>query len=176
VLATLAQACRDDERVRFGYQPREGAAMERSAEPHRLVSVGRRWYLVAWDLTRHDWRSFRLDRMSEARTTGVRFRQRELPGGDAAEFVKRGLRSMAQRHHVEVLVHTSADVVRRAVNRWGAVEEVDAGSCRMTMEVDDLAWPMVVLAELDADFVVEGPVELRDRVADVSRRFARAGG
>jgi predicted DNA-binding transcriptional regulator YafY len=77
---------------------------------------------------------------------------------------------------VEVLVHTSADVVRRAVNRWGAVEEVDAGSCRMTMEVDDLAWPMVVLAELDADFVVEGPVELRDRVADVSRRFARAGG
>ncbi len=175
VLATLAQACRDDERVRFGYQPREGAAMERSVEPHRLVSVGRRWYLVGWDLTRHDWRSFRLDRMSEARTTGVRFRQRELPGGDAAEFVKRGLRSMPQRHHVQVLVHTTADVVRRAVGRWGTVEEVDAGSCRMTMEVDDLAWPMFVLAGLEAEFVVEGPAELHARVADVSERFARAG-
>ena len=175
VLATLAQACRDDERVCFGYQPREGEAMQRSVEPHRLVSVGRRWYLVAWDLTRHDWRSFRLDRMTEARTTGVRFRQRELPGGDAAEFVKRGLRSMPQRHHVVVLVHTPADVVRRAVGRWGAVEEVDAGSCRMTMEVDDVAWPMVVLAGLDADFVVEGPADLRERVTDASRRFARAG-
>jgi predicted DNA-binding transcriptional regulator YafY len=175
VLATLAQACRDDERVCFGYQPREGEAMERSVEPHRLVSVGRRWYLVAWDLTRHDWRSFRLDRMTEARTTGVRFRQRELPGGDAAEFVKRGLRSMPQRHHVVVLVHTSADVVRRAVGRWGTVAEADAGSCRMTMEVDDLVWPMFVLSGLDADFVVEGPAELGERVADVSRRFARAG-
>ena len=176
VLATLAQACRDDERVRFGYRPREGEAMERTVEPHRLVSVGRRWYLVAWDLTRHDWRSFRLDRMTEARTTGMRFRQRELPGGDAAEFVKAGLRGMAQRHHVEVLVRTAPDVVRRAVGRWGTVEEVDATSCRLTMEVDDLAWPMFVLAGLDADFVVEGPAELRARVADVSRRFARAGG
>ncbi|HET9760876.1 MAG TPA: WYL domain-containing protein, partial [Nocardioidaceae bacterium] len=168
--------CRDDERVRFGYRPREGEAMERTVEPHRLVSVGRRWYLVAWDLTRHDWRSFRLDRMTEARTTGMRFRQRELPGGDAAEFVKAGLRGMAQRHHVEVLVHTAVDVVRRAVGRWGTVEEVDATSCRLTMEVDDLAWPMFVLAGLDADFVVEGPAELKARVADVSRRFARAGG
>src|SRR6478736_1265161 len=98
--------------------------------------------------------------MTAARTAGVRFRQRELPGGDAAEFVKRGLRSMPQRHHVEVLVHTTADVVRRAVGRWGTVEEVDPESCRMTMEVDDLAWPMFVLAALDADFVVEAPAEL----------------
>jgi predicted DNA-binding transcriptional regulator YafY len=77
---------------------------------------------------------------------------------------------------VEVLVRTDLDVVRRAVGRWGTVEEVDATSCRLTMEVDDLAWPMFVLAGLDADFVVEGPAELRARVADVSRRFARAGG
>ena len=118
VLATLAQACRDDERVRFGYRTRAGEAMERSVEPHRLVSVGRRWYLVGWDLTRHDWRSFRLDRMSDATTTGARFRQRELPGGDAAEFVKSGLRTVPQRHHVSVRIHTEPDAVRR--RRWCA--------------------------------------------------------
>src|SRR6476619_843468 len=144
VLATLAQACRDDERVRFDYQPREGAAMERSVEPHRLVSVGRRWYLVAWDLTRHDWRSFRLDRMSDATTTGVRFRQRDLPGGDAAEFVKSGLRNVAQQHHVSVRVLTGPDVVRRVVGRWGEVADLGDGSCRLTMEADDLAWPVFV--------------------------------
>src|SRR5512141_2586239 len=70
VLTTLAQACRDDERLTFGYRNRGGDATDRTVEPHRLVSVGRRWYLVAWDLTRHDWRSFRLDRMGEATMTG----------------------------------------------------------------------------------------------------------
>ncbi len=176
VLTTLAQACRDDERLRFGYRTREGDAMERSVEPHRLVSVGRRWYLVAWDLTRHDWRSFRVDRMSDAAATGVRFRQRELPAADAPEFVQSGLRSIPQRHHVSVLVHTSADAVRRVVDRWGSVEELTGGRCRLTMDVDDLAWPMFVLAGTDADFEIEGPDELRERTAEVGARFSRAGG
>jgi predicted DNA-binding transcriptional regulator YafY len=174
VLASLAQACRDDERVTFGYRTRDGDDMARSVEPHRLVSVGRRWYLVGWDLTRHDWRSFRLDRMSTVRTTGARFRQRELPGGDVAEFVKNGLRGAAQRHHVVVRVHTAADVVRRHVQRWGEVEEVDAASCRLTMDVDDLTWPMFALAGLAAPFDIEAPDELRERTAEVAAQFARA--
>jgi predicted DNA-binding transcriptional regulator YafY len=174
VLGVLAQACRDDERVGFGYRTRDGDAMDRSVEPHRLVCVGRRWYLVAWDLARHDWRSFRLDRMTGAATTGVRFRPRELPGGDAAEFVKSGLRSVPQRHHVSVRVHTTADVVRRAVGRWGAVEELSDDACRLTMDVDDLAWPLFVVAGLDADFEIEGPEELRERTTEVGERFTRA--
>jgi predicted DNA-binding transcriptional regulator YafY len=175
VLTTLAQACRDDERLRFGYRTRGGDAMDRSVEPHRLVSVGRRWYLVGWDLTRHDWRSFRVDRMSDAEATGVRFRQRELPATDAAEFVQRGLRSIPQRHHVSVVVHTDPDVVRRVVGRWGFVEEVAEGRCRFTMDVDDLSWPMFVLAGVGADFEIEGPDELRERTAEVGARFSRAG-
>jgi predicted DNA-binding transcriptional regulator YafY len=175
-LATLAQACRDDERVGFGYRTREGDDMARSVEPHRLVSVGRRWYLVAWDLVRHDWRSFRLDRMSGVGTTGVRFRQRDLPGGDAAEFVKNGLRGAAQRHHVVVRIHTSADVVRRHVGRWGEVEEVTDDRCRLTMDVDDLAWPMFVLAGLGQPFDIEGPDELTERTAAVGAQFTRAAG
>jgi predicted DNA-binding transcriptional regulator YafY len=174
LLAALAQACRDDERVRFGYRTRDGDAMERTVEPHRLVSVGRRWYLVAWDLTRHDWRSFRLDRMGEATMTGVRFRQRQLPGGDAAEFVKSGLRTVPQRHHVSVRVHAPADVVGRQVGRWGTVEEVGDQECRLRMEVDDLAWPMFALAGLGVGFEIEGPPELTQRTAAVGALFSAA--
>ena len=176
VLATLALACRDDERVGFGYRTRAGDDMARAVEPHRLVSVGRRWYLVGYDLTRHDWRSFRLDRMSEVVTTGVRFRQRELPGGDAAEFVKGGLRNLRQRHDVSVLVHTDADAVRRRVSRWGQVEELGEERCRLTMQVDDLAWTMFVLAGLEAPFDIEGPTELVDRTAAVGALFSNAAG
>ena len=176
VLATLALACRDDERVSFGYRTRDGDDMARSVEPHRLVSVGRRWYLVGWDLTRHDWRSFRLDRMSAVSTTGIRFRQRDLPGGDAAEFVKDGLRGTAQRHHVVVRIHTDADVVRRHVGHWGEVEELAGRRCRLTMDVDDLAWPMFVLAGLGAAFDIEGPQELTERTAAVGAQFTRAAG
>jgi predicted DNA-binding transcriptional regulator YafY len=175
-LTTLALACRDDERTRFGYQTREGDDMARSVEPHRLVSVGRRWYLVAWDLTRHDWRSFRLDRMTGVSTTGVRFRQRELPGGDAAEFVKQGLRGAAPRHHVAVRIHTPAEVVHRHVGHWGVVEELAGDRCRLTMDVDDLAWPMFVLAGVGAAFDIEGPQELVERTATVGAQFTRAAG
>jgi predicted DNA-binding transcriptional regulator YafY len=173
-LATLARACRDDERVRFGYRTRDGDAMDRSVEPHRLVTVGRRWYLVGWDLTRHDWRSFRLDRMSEVGTTGIRFRQRALPGGDAGEFVKSGLRTIPQRHHVSVRVHAGADAVQRQVGRWGTVEETAEQECRLTMEVDDLTWPLFALAGVGADFEIEEPAELVERTAAVAAMFARA--
>jgi predicted DNA-binding transcriptional regulator YafY len=174
VLATLAQACRDDERVSFGYLTRDGDDLARSVEPHRLVTVGRRWYLVGYDLTRHDWRSFRLDRMAQVATTGVRFRQRALPGGDAAEFVKGGLRTQPQRHQVSVRVHTSADDVRRRVRSWGEVEALGEHSCRLTMQVDDLAWTMFVLAGLEAPFDIEGPAELVARTATVGELFTRA--
>src|SRR5690606_19930835 len=87
-LTVIAQACRDDERLRFGYRTRAGERASRLVEPHRLVSLGSRWYLVAWDTERHDWRTFRVDRLTEPAVTGVRFRPRELPASDAAQFVR----------------------------------------------------------------------------------------
>ncbi|NUR06382.1 MAG: YafY family transcriptional regulator [Nocardioidaceae bacterium] len=174
LLATLAQACRDDERLRFGYRTREGDEAERTVEPHTMVTVGRRWYLVAWDLTRHDWRSFRVDRMTDATATGVRFRPRELPGGDAAEYVKSGLRSAPQRHHVSVLVHADAESVRGRVGRWGEVTDTGDGSCRLTMEADDLGWPMFALMGIGAEFDVEEPAELVEEVDRVAGLFGRA--
>ena len=178
VLTTLAMACRDDERVRFNYTPRAGETMQRHVEPQKLVSLGSRWYLVAYDLTRHDWRSFRVDRLSAPRATGVKFRQRDLPAphtGDPASFVRAGIRSVPQKHEVAVLVHTSASSVAQVVRGWGRVEPVGHDACRLTMSVDDLGWPVMVLAAVGAPFEVESPPALADEVRRVAAQFAAAG-
>ena len=85
-LTVIAAACRDLELLRFGYRRRDGTTSRREVEPHGLVNHGRRWYLVAWDTRRQDWRTFRLDRLSRPAVTGVRFSQRELPEKDAASL------------------------------------------------------------------------------------------
>ncbi|HEY9412110.1 MAG TPA: YafY family protein [Jiangellaceae bacterium] len=173
-LTVIAQACRDDERLRFGYTRRDGAAATRLVEPHRLVSLGRRWYLVGWDVERHDWRTFRVDRLREPEATGARFRQRELPGGDAAAFVRDRLASVPTRYEVVVDIAAPAAEVEAVVGRWGAVEPAGDAACRLTMNVDDLSWPIMVLGVVGADFTVVQPVELRDRVHSVGQLFSNA--
>ena len=173
-LSTLAQACRDSERLRFAYTRYDGAAADRLVEPHRLVSLGRRWYLVAWDLVRHDWRSFRVDRLTDPQPQGVPFRQRELPAADAAEFVQSGIAARPTEYDVRVVIEAPAEQVRRVVRRWGEVEELGADSCRLLMSVDDLEWPGFVVASVGAEFTVEAPEELRTYVREVSERFGRA--
>lgn len=173
VLTTLAQACRDDEPLEFGYTAREAEPTRRRVEPHRLVSLGRRWYLVAYDRDRQDWRSFRVDRMSDARATGQRFRPRELPAADALTFVQAGFRQIPQRYVVRVRIDADVAVVQRAVSRWGQVTPDGAG-CLLEMNVDDLQWPVMVLAQVGAPFVVESPAELRAEVARVAAQFVAA--
>jgi predicted DNA-binding transcriptional regulator YafY len=174
VLTTLAQACRDDEPVTFGYTARGAERTERRVEPHRMVSIGRRWYLVAYDRDRQDWRSFRVDRIAAPATTGQRFRPRDLPAEDALTFVQAGIRSMPQRYAVRVRVAAGVDEVQRAVDRWGEVS-ADGDRALLVMNVDDLQWPVMVLAHLDADFEVESPPELRDLLVRTGERFSRAG-
>jgi predicted DNA-binding transcriptional regulator YafY len=175
-LTVIAQACRDDERLRFGYTARGGVQTTRLVEPHRLVSLGRRWYLVAWDAERHDWRTFRVDRLADPVASGARFRQRELPGGDAAEFVRGQIASMPTRYQVVVDVRATAADVKRVVSRWGTVEAIDDGSCRLLMSVDTLDWPAMVLATVGADFDVVQPPELTDYVRTMGELFLRATG
>ena len=174
-LTVIAQACRDDERLRFGYVSRAGERTSRLVEPHRMVSLGRRWYLVAWDAERHDWRTFRVDRLADPTRTGARFRRRELPGGDAVAFVRSQLASMPTRYEAVVLVRAAAEHVARVVARWGAVESNGEQSCTLRMSVDDLVWPTMVLSAIGADFEVLSPPELRDHVRAVGALFARAG-
>ena len=174
VLTTLAQACRDSELLRFDYAAREAEVTHRRVEPLRLVSLGRRWYLVAWDRDRMDWRSFRLDRISAPEPTGQRFRARDLPAVDALAFVQRGIRRMPQRFAVRVRLAMAADELAAQVGRWGTVTG-DGDGCVLEMNVDDLDWPVMVLAGSGAEFVVESPPELVERIAEVGARFARTG-
>ncbi|TDB90211.1 YafY family protein [Actinomadura sp. 7K534] len=174
VLTTIALACRDSERLRFAYTDAQGRASDRHVEPHRLVPVGRRWYLVAYDLVRHDWRSFRVDRLSGPDGTGARFRPRELPAVDAAEFVSGSLREPPRSYRVEVLVYAPAADVRKRIGRWCAVEEIDAERCRVRMTSDTLDWPTMALGVAGADFQVVEPPELLDQLNDWGQRFTRA--
>jgi predicted DNA-binding transcriptional regulator YafY len=174
VLTTAAQACRDAERVEFGYTAGAGARTERHVEPFRLVPLGRRWYLVAYDLHRHDWRSFRLDRIDGVHATGVRFRPRELPADDAATFVRAGIEHAPRSHSVEVVIDAPAQTVRERVGRWGDVEEAGDGRCLLRMNVESLDWPALVAGAVGAEFTVVAPPELRELVGEWADRFRRA--
>src|ERR1700736_5094935 len=97
-LTVIAAACRDSECLRFGYRRRDGTASRRDVEPHSLINHGRRWYLVAWDRGREDWRTFRIDRLSGPTATGVRFAPRTLPARDAAAYVEQSITAMPSRY------------------------------------------------------------------------------
>ncbi|MFF5258528.1 helix-turn-helix transcriptional regulator [Actinomadura viridis] len=174
VLTTVALACRDGERLRFRYTASGGRESDRHTEPHRLVCLGRRWYLVAYDLVRHDWRSFRVDRLTAPRGDGTRFRPRDLPAADAAAFVRAGLDGQPRAYRVEALVDAPAAAVRERIGRWGTVEEAGAGRCRLRMTTDSLDWPIMALGALGTGFRVLDPPELRDRVHEWGARFGRA--
>lgn len=174
VLTTVAQAARDTERLQFSYTAQGGEQTTRHVEPYRLVSFGRRWYLVAYDLARHDWRSFRLDRLREPCSTGARFRPRELPADDAAAFVRARIDSIPASYTVEALVHAPAATVRSHVGRWATIEEVDDRRCLLRMTTDSLDWPMMALGAVAADFEVLSPPELVDRIREWGGRFSRA--
>lgn len=174
-LIVVAQACRDSERIAFGYTARGADRTTRQVEPHRLVPLGRRWYLVAYDLDRHDWRSFRLDRLVEPRRTGARFRPRELPTADAADFVQAGIRNRPATYTVEALVEAPAETLAHLA-RWATVEPLGADRCLLRMATDDLDWPLLALGSCGAEFEVRSPPELTAKLREWGERFLRASG
>jgi predicted DNA-binding transcriptional regulator YafY len=177
VLAVVAQATRDTERIRFHYRARGGQAageeVRRHVEPHQLVTVGRRWYLVGYDLDRQDWRSFRLDRLRDPMGTRARFRPRGIPGGDAATYVRNGLSRNETAMRVVALAHAGAEDVQSRVGRWAMVEPVGDGACRVTMQATDPRWAIFGLGVLDAPFTLEeAPDELRAQLTTWAERFS----
>jgi predicted DNA-binding transcriptional regulator YafY len=163
-LTTIAMACRGEERLRFDYAPRDGATAGRHVEPHRLVSLGRRWYLAAWDLDRGDWRSFRVDRLSNPALTGARFRPREIPGGDPVQWMRSRLAAIPSRYEVSIRIALPAEKVKATVGQWATVEPMAADESRLRMSTDDLSWPVWILGALAADFTIESPEELHAKV------------
>jgi predicted DNA-binding transcriptional regulator YafY len=177
VLALIAGACRERERLRFAYRSRDGAETERLVEPHSLVHLGRRWYLLAWDGQRGDWRSFRLDRLSDPTTTRTRFAPRAPPEPDPAGYVAAHLSSAPYRYQARIVLHApAAEIARRAPDNWGTLEPLGDDSCEYRTGDDSLDWLAMRLGMLGADFDVLEPPELRERCQTLGERFARAGG
>lgn len=177
VLATVAQATRDAERIRFSYTAAGGQApgqdARRHAEPHHLVTVRRRWYLVAYDLDRQDWRSFRLDRLRDPLGTRSRFRRREVPGGDPAAYVRARLSRGESAETLVCRVEAPAEDVARRLGRWAEIEQIDASRCRLTIEVRDPSWAVFTVGVLDAPVVVESATPgVRDALDRWSARLS----
>jgi predicted DNA-binding transcriptional regulator YafY len=176
LLALVAAAARDREIMRFRYRDHSGSATERRVEPYRLVNWGRRWYLVAFDVERDDWRTFRVDRMDEARSVGHRFALRELPAEDIAGYVAAKTRQVQQKVRGRVIVHLPASDVAARVGGWaeGSIEPLGPDRCLMQIggrSVEDIAFWLGVL---DADFEIVDSPELAAAVRRVADRYARA--
>ncbi|GAF50649.1 putative DNA-binding transcriptional regulator YafY [Rhodococcus wratislaviensis] len=176
VLSAVASVCHNHERLRFDYRTHDGTESRREVEPYRLVRSGLRWYLVAWDLTRADWRSFRLDRLTPKIPTGPRFVPRELPPGGAAEFVARGINRAVTRIRARVLLHASIDEMAALVHEdWGTLEEMPDGRCAVALGGDSVPSIANWLSAFGVDFTVLDPPELREecrRVGERHRLFA----
>jgi predicted DNA-binding transcriptional regulator YafY len=176
-LTVIAAACRDSECVRFAYRSRDGTETRRDVEPHSLVNHGRRWYLVAWDRGRTDWRTFRIDRLSRPASTGRRFVARTLPDKSAASFVARSISSAPSRFEARVTLHATADEVRgRAPFLWGSLEPVGKGRCEYRTGDDNLRWLALRVTMLGVDFEVHEPPELIEELRALAVRLNRAAG
>jgi predicted DNA-binding transcriptional regulator YafY len=173
-LTTIAAACRDFERLRFGYRSRDGTETRREIEPHALVNLGRRWYVVGWDRGREGWRTFRVDRLRRPAASG-RFTARRLPGGDAAEYVRSSIAGAFSRYEARVTVHAPADEIARRLP-WvaGALEPIDEARCEYRTADENLEWLALRIAMLGVDVEVHQPPELIAQLEVLAARLARA--
>jgi predicted DNA-binding transcriptional regulator YafY len=174
-LTALAAACHEHLRVTFGYRGHAGDTSRRSVEPLRLVHTGRRWYLVAWDVTRRDWRTFRVDRIGDVAESGERFAPRPPPAEDLGRYVSEGASQAAFPFRARVLLHAPLEAAARALPpEYGHLEAVDARRCIATMgsrSAEELApW----LGALGFELEILDPPELAAAVRAVAGRLTRA--
>lgn len=181
VLGILAGACRDRAVVDLTYRDRTGTPTERRVEPHHLVEHGGHWYLLAHDIERSDWRTFRVDRARDPRPTHRRFEPRELPAPDPASFLTDRLALGAYRHTATLTVHMPADtLLERLFHRPpGRVRALDEHHCEVRVSADDLdlvCRHTAVVAALGAPFTCEGPPEVAERMCLMADQLTAAFG
>ncbi|MEW2410772.1 helix-turn-helix transcriptional regulator [Streptomyces griseoviridis] len=178
VLVTLSAAVRDREVLRFDYAapgaPDAGQRPPRRAEPHHLVTWGGRWYLVAWDLERADWRTFRVDRITPRVPAGPRFTPRELPGASVAAFVAARFQGHdSQICRGEVILGLPAAAVSPYAPD-ALVEELGPDRCRVVLSAWSWTGLAAGLGRFDTDIEVVGPPELKAACGRLARRYADA--
>lgn len=179
VLLAVAAAVRDRTVLRADYSRHDGTHARRVLEPLRVVMSGRRWYLVAWDVDRDGWRTFRLDRLTPRVPTGPRFEPRPPPAEDLAAYVSRGISTHVYRYRCRVTVHAPAAVV---ADHFGptiaTVTPLESGACELVAGTNDLTELVGWLTLVGADISVHEPDELRHAMSEVAARLTRsaAGG
>jgi predicted DNA-binding transcriptional regulator YafY len=175
LLTAIAAACRDQRRLRLNYPGRDGLAA-REVEPYRLVHTPRRWYLLAWDAGRGDWRTFRVDRIrGPLGPSGARFAARPLPSDDVASYVSQSISSAPYRYQARILIHAPAEIVaRRSIPAAGRLEGVDQRTCVLHTGSNSLDELALYVALKGFDFQVLHPPELVPVLRALSDRLGRA--
>ncbi|MEI8411344.1 MULTISPECIES: helix-turn-helix transcriptional regulator [unclassified Kribbella] len=172
VLLAVAAASRDRQRLRFDYRSHDGTTTIRTTEPHRLVHTGRRWYLVAWDVDRADWRTFRLDRLEPRIPTGPRFTPREVPDLDTTA---RGVASGGYHYQARFLIHAPADqLTDRLAPSVATVTPLTAETTQVDTGANSLDELLLYMAILGHRFEVLSPPELVAQVSVLAARLTAA--
>lgn len=175
-LALIAGACRDAVRLHFGYTAKGGEVTAREVEPAAVVHTGWRWYLVAYDLVREDWRTFRVDRIAGRPRPGARGTRREIPGGDAAAFVKRSIRGgEGEVVHGRIRLGASAETVgARVPERYATVAPDGPDACVVTSTRRWSREFLIWMATLDTELTVLEPPELVEEAGRIAARLSPA--
>ena len=175
LLATLASACREQLRLEFLYADGRGQTAQRSVEPQGLAHTGHRWYLVAWDRVRSDWRTFRIDRIASPPVVGGHFAPRPGPdGGDLKAYVSRSLAVAPFSAQARIVLHAPlADMARRIPASAGVLTVVDDARCLLECGAHALDTLVYWLLVLDVEVEVLAPEALKERLRAVGARAAR---
>jgi predicted DNA-binding transcriptional regulator YafY len=173
VLARIASACRDNMRVKFSYKDRDGKSTSRIIEPLRLAHTGSRWYLVAWDTQREDWRTFRVDRVERLISSGPQFVPRKFPE-DIAAYVQRSIRQVSYRYRVRLRLQGTMETLQKRVPRWcGSLEPGEDGTCTLTTGADSIEMLAATLVMTAADFEIVDAPELMPELRRIAERLTR---
>ena len=173
-LIALARAIANRDRVRFRYRALDLATSHRIVEPNRLVAWSRRWYLMAFDVDRDDWRLFRVDRIADPWSLRSRTPFRELPVADALTFVTERLLESAPTYRAVATLHAPIERVAPSLDGVGELESIGVDRCRLTIDGDTLAWLAFRLSTIGCEFEVHEPPELVDHLRDLGARISRA--
>jgi predicted DNA-binding transcriptional regulator YafY len=158
IVNTVASACRDHVPLSFDYLAADATATSRYVEPCQLVALDTRWYLVAYDRDRADWRTFRIDRMNDPVPARNTFTPRPPPASDLYEYVRFNMTEPNPHHQVVIETDLPGQRIRDEYGTWVHVEDINPERCRLTMDTDDtFRWPTHIVANLSAPYTVIGP-------------------
>ena len=177
LLSDVARACRDHVLLDFTYRDRSGEESSRRVEPYRVVTMGRRWYLLAHDTGKGDWRSFRLDRVDPDSVHALTFRFTPRPAPDPVEYVRQSVLRSPYRYVARLRLHAPLDdIAARVPQNAGALTDLGDGTCELETGAETLDYLAIETLWLGVPFEVLEPPELKDKVRELGTRLADAAG